>query len=412
MLGRMIIALRQADWLDPSRARGYRLVLALVLFGGAIGWILLSRHGIDRAGKPLGTDFLAFWSAARLALAGTPDAAWNIVHIAAAERAAMPVDPGPSSFLYPPPFLLVCLPFGLLPYFIALPLWLALTGAAYFAAVRFWLPGHRGAILTIAAFPAVMSNLGHGQNGFLTAALLGSGLWLLDRRPFVAGLLLGALVIKPQIALAVPILLLTGGYGRTMLAALGSAATLCAAATFCFGWGVWSAFLDGAGLGRAILDHGLVEPEKMVSSFAALRVLHASPALAYAGQILVATIAVPALVRVGRAQRISPGGAAAFTVAVTLLITPFLLDYDLTAAAIPLAWLFSDGLRRGFRPWEKSALLAGYILPLIARPLALATGLPIAPLILAALAIIIARAALSGQEATQPSARPEAAAFG
>lgn len=410
MPGRMIIALRHADWFDASRARGYRLVLALVLFGGAAGWILLSRHGIDRAGKPLGTDFLAFWSAARLALAGTPEAAWNIVRIAAAERAAMPVDPGPSSFLYPPPFLLFCVPFGLAPYFVALPLWLALTGAAYFAATRLWLPAHRGAILTIAAFPAVMSNLGHGQNGFLTAALLGSGLWLLDRRPVVAGLLLGALVIKPQIALGVPILLLAGGHWRALLAALGSAATLCLAATLCFGDRVWTAFFEGARLGRAILDHGLVEPEKMVSSFAALRVLHVSPAPAYAGQMVVAAIAVLALIRVCRAQAVPAGGAAALTVAVTLLMSPFLLDYDLTVAAIPLAWLFSEGLRRGFRPWEKLALLLGYLLPLVARPLALATGVPVAPLILAALAILIARAALWNDAAAQPTGRSKTVA--
>jgi len=412
MLGRMIIALRQADWLDQSRARGYRVVLVIMLFGGAAGWILLSRHGVDRAGKPLGTDFLAFWSAARLALAGTPEAAWNLARLAATERAAMPVDPGASSFLYPPPFLLVCLPFGSIPYFIALPLWLTLTGVSYFAVIRRWLPAHCGAILTIAAFPAVMTNLGHGQNGFLTAALLGSGLWLLDRRPLVAGLLLGALIIKPQIALAVPVLLVAGGHKRASLAAVISAATFCAAATFCFGGRVWSAFLNGAGLGRAILDHGLVEPEKMVSSFAALRVLHAAPAVAYSGQMLVAAIAALALIRLARARAAPAGGAAALTVAVTLLMSPFLLDYDLTATAIPLAWLFSEGMRRGFRPWEKSTLALSYILPLIARPLALATGLPTAPLILGMLAVAVARAALPERETAKPPARSKATAFG
>lgn len=394
MISRLLTALRDADWLDRSRARAYRALLALVLLCGALCWVWLSRDGIDPTGKPLGTDFLAFWSAARLALAGTPDAAWNIARIAATERGAMPVDPGVSSFLYPPPFLLACLPFGVAPYLIALPLWLALTGTLYFTAVRRWLPGHRTALLTIAAFPAVLSNLGHGQNGFLTAALLGGGLWLLNRRSWLAGLLLGALVIKPQLALAIPILLVAGGHKRALLAALASAASLCAAATLCFGTGVWQAFIDATSLGRAILDQGLVEPGKMVSIFAALRLLHAPPALAYAAQILVAAIAALALVRVTRTRGVASGGAAAFAVAASLLMSPFLLDYDLTVAAIPLAWLFSEGLRRGFRSWEKSALALAYMLPLLARPLALATGLPIAPLVLAALAIMVGRAAL------------------
>ena len=274
-----------------------------------------------------------------------------------------------------------------------MPLWLALTGAAYFAAVRLWLPVHRGMVVTIAAFPAVMGNLGHGQNGFLTAALLGGGLWLLDRRPGVAGLLLGALVIKPQLALAVPILLLVGGHRRALLAALASAATLCLGATLCFGMQVWRAFFEAAPLGRANLDQGLVEPGKMVSLFAAFRLLQATLALAYSAQILVAAIAGLALACLARTRDAAAGGQAAFAVSATLLMSPFLLDYDLTAAAIPLAWLFSEGVRRGFRPWEKSVLALGFLLPLVARPIALATGVPIAPLILAALALTVARAA-------------------
>jgi hypothetical protein len=402
MIGRLIPALRNADWLDRSRARAYRALLALILLGGAVAWVLLSRHGIDLAGKPLGTDFIAFWSAAQLALAATPEAAWNIAQISATERAAMPVDPGTTSFLYPPPFLLACLPFGQLPYFAALPLWLALTGAAYFAAIRLWLPAHRGRLLTIAAFPALVSNLGHGQNGFLTAALLGGGLWLLGRRPWIAGLLLGALVIKPQIALAVPILLIAGGHGRALGAALTSACALCLTATFCFGVQIWRAFFAAAPLGRAILDNGLVEPEKMVSLFAALRVLHASPALAYSAQIMVAMVAGCAVVYLARARCVPAEGQAAFAVAASLLMSPFLLDYDLTAAAVPLAWLFSEGVRRGFRPWEKSMLALAYVLPLIARPLALGVGLPVAPLILAALALTVARAAFADPEHARP----------
>ncbi|MDB5736863.1 MAG: hypothetical protein JWO65_531, partial [Sphingomonas bacterium] len=69
------------------------------------------------------------------------------------------------------------------------------------------------------------------------------------------------------------------------------------------------------------------------------------------------------------------------------------LDYDLAALAIPLAWLFGEGLRRGFLPWEKAALVAGYLLPLVARDLALDLGVPIAPLVLIAVFAACARAA-------------------
>ena len=63
-------------------------------------------------------------------------------------------------------------------------------------------------IATLAlAFPAVFVNLGHGHNGFLTAALIGFALLWLDRRPVVAGILFGLLAYKPQFGLMIPLVL-------------------------------------------------------------------------------------------------------------------------------------------------------------------------------------------------------------
>ena len=390
-----LATLRDADWLDAERARSYRTAVLVVTLVVLAAWLGLSRHGIDRLGKPLGTDFLAFWSAARLALAGTPAAAYDLARLYAVERGSMPVDPGVSSFLYPPPFLLVCLPLGLLPYFWALPLWLATTGTAYALVVRRWLGARRGWLTTLLAFPAVMTDIGHGQNGFLTAALLGGGLWLLDRRPWVAGLLLGCLVVKPQLAFAVPVLVLASGRWRTALAGAAAAGMLALVSLAVLGPGVWRGFLAGSAVARAILEQGLVEPGKMVSVFAAVQVRHGGIALGYMSQAIVALAAAAGLVLVCRRGGGVPGGQAALCAAATVLMSPFLLDYDLTATAIPLAWLFGEGLRRGFRPWEKPILAAGYLLPLCARDLAMAAGLPVAPLVLGALTWATARAAIT-----------------
>jgi hypothetical protein len=49
------------------------------------------------------------------------------------------------------------------------------------------------------AFPAVFINAAHGQNGFLSAALIGVGLLVMDRRLLLAGLLLGAMTYKPHL---------------------------------------------------------------------------------------------------------------------------------------------------------------------------------------------------------------------
>ena len=402
-------ALRDARWLDARRARAYRLILLGVTILLAIAWVAGAHQGIDRAGKPLGTDFLAFWSASRLALSGDPAAAYDLARIYAMERGSMPIDPGLSSFLYPPPFLLACLPLGLAPYFVSLALWLAATGTAYILVVRRWLGDHRGAVITILAFPAVFANIGHGQNGFLTAALLGGGLWWLDRRPWLAGLLLGALVIKPQLALAVPVLVLASGRWRVTLAGLVSALALCAASLLAFGRAAWTGFLGGGGTARAIVERALVEPGKMVSPFAGVQVLHGGIAAGYAIQICVALTAVALLATVCRRGGTARGQAALCAVATTL-ISPFFLDYDLTLLAIPLAWLFGEGLRRGFLPWEKLILASAYALPLVSRDLALGLGLPIAPPVLLALLFGTARAALwNTRSAVSRSGRPELA---
>jgi hypothetical protein len=390
-VGRIVDLVAEARWLDGGRARAYRLILLAVAAGSLLLWTAGSRHGIDRSGHPLGTDFLAFWSAARLAIAGHAAGAWTLAHVYAVERAAVATDPGPSSFLYPPPFLLVCWPFGLLPYFAAWVAWVAATGAAWLAVARLWLGGAPGWLATALAFPAIAIEVANGQNGFLTAALLGGGLWLIDRRPWLAGLLLGALVVKPQLALALPVLVLAGGRWRVGIAGVASAAALSLASLAAFGPGVWIAFRDGNALGRAILEQGLVEPGKMASAYAAVRVLGGAPALAYAVQAAVAIVAAAGLVRVCRG-RSAPGGVAATTIVAGALMSPFLFDYDLVGVGFALAWRWREGLRGGFLRWERAVLAASFVLPLIARTLALDAGLPIAPVVLLALLAVVVRA--------------------
>ena len=207
-------ALRTAPWLTPARARGWARLLAgaTVLAAAAM---LLATHGGSRPdpwGRVLGTDFSSFWTAARLALGGRPGAAWGSAHTEA-QHAAFPASAGFDgsnyAFFYPPPFLLLCLPLGLLPYGPALAAWLLATGAAQLAVLRVLLPRAWPATLTMLACPATLLNAAHGQNGALSAALLGGATLWLERRPRCAGLCLGALCFKPQLALLVVPALLT-----------------------------------------------------------------------------------------------------------------------------------------------------------------------------------------------------------
>jgi hypothetical protein len=384
-------ALRTAGWLDGARARAWRDILLVMSGLAAIGWIALARGGLDLAGKPLGTDFLSFYAASRLALGGDPAGAYAVATHGAAEVAVFGRDVGYAAFFYPPLFLLICTPLALLPYLGALAAWLGATGALFAGALRGWLDRRLG-WRTAAAFPAVLMNLGHGQNAFLSAGLLGAGAMWLETRPILAGVAFGLVAFKPHLGLVLPLALAARGRWRTFAAAALTVLAFAGASYAAFGAETWRAFLANSALARATLEQGLVEPGKMASAFAAVRVLGGPLWLAYAVQGLIALAVAAGLVRALR-RRPAPKAEGALIVLAALLASPFLLDYDLVILAFPLAWLAGQGLENGFRPWEKAALFAGFLLPLVTRGLAMQAHAPLAPLVLGGLFLLILRRA-------------------
>src|SRR5262245_9294725 len=167
---------KSGAWLTRERLRAYPLILLAAFIAATVIWIALADGLIDRNGQPIGTDFSNVWAAGRLALDGAPDAPYDIARQHAAEKAIFGGRDVPLyGWHYPPIFLLVGAALALMPYGWALVAWTAITLPAYLAAVRAILPAKETVLLAL-AFPAVFVNLGHGQNGFLTAALLGGGL--------------------------------------------------------------------------------------------------------------------------------------------------------------------------------------------------------------------------------------------
>jgi alpha-1,2-mannosyltransferase len=63
-----------------------------------VAWIALSHGGVDRQGKPIGTDFASFWSASRLALTGQAAEAWSVPAHWGAQRALFGAQVGYSAF--------------------------------------------------------------------------------------------------------------------------------------------------------------------------------------------------------------------------------------------------------------------------------------------------------------------------
>jgi alpha-1,2-mannosyltransferase len=382
----MIEALRSGRWLTRDRLRVYPLLLGLGLAAALIA-IVATRVGVfDHWGRPLGSDFSQIWIAGGEILAGRPAQPYDNAAHAAAQAAMFGTKDSFYSWPYPPYFLAIATLAAMLPYLAALAVWQGSTLLLYLAAVLRagrGLPFDRSAIIGVAlVFPAVTVNLIHGHNGFLTAALLTGGALLVPTRPLMAGVLLGLLAYKPQLALAVPVALLAGGFLRTTVAAVVTVVVATLATVAAFGIEPWQAFAASTSFTQhVVLEQGAPGFAKMQSPFAAVRLLGGGIPLAYAVQGIVTVAVLAALALIWRSESDLRLKAAALMVA-SLLTTPYCMDYDMVVLGPAIAALASLGLASGFRPYGMTLLAAVWIMPLVARPLAVASDVPIGALLM------------------------------
>jgi Glycosyltransferase family 87 len=386
--------LRSGQWLTAARARGYSLILLGICAIAVAGWIAMADGLIDRNGKPLGTDFSNVYAAGTLIWQGRPAEAYEPALQHAAEKAVFGGREAPFyGWHYPPFFFAVAVVVAAVPYAWGLAIWLAASFAAYLATIRAILPGPQ-TLLIAAAFPAVFVNIGHGQNGFLTTALLGGALHLLDRRPWLAGVLIGLLAYKPQFGVLIPVALLAGGRWSSIGAAAATVAALVALSFVTLGGGVWQAFADSMTFTQTVvLEQGGTGWEKIQSIFSAVRMWGADVHTAYAVQIALALTLAASLAWLWRSDAVFELKASALASG-SLLATPYVLDYDLVVLAVAIAFFVRHGLRRGFRTFEISMLAAAWIVPLLSRGIAGVTGIPLGLLVLLGLYVVTLRRAV------------------
>lgn len=399
-------ALRSGAWLTPARIRGYSLILLGISVIALVGWVALSDGLSDRNGKPIGTDFSSFYAAGSLVLDGRAGDVYNMAaHHAREQQIFGPATPY-YGWLYPPIFLLLATPLAAMPYPVALAVWQISSFAFYLAVIGFIVGGlgKRGTaisqtwLVVAAGFPAVLINLGHGQNGFLTAGLFGAALLVLPSRQLLAGVLFGLLAYKPQFALVIPIALLAAGQWRAILAAGITVIALVGLTSLIFGFDLWLAFAASTGTSRKLLlEQGDVGFEKLQSVFAAVRMWGGGIALAYAIQGIVSVVVVCGTAWIWLSAYNRDLKSALLVVA-TLLASPHVLDYDLVVLAVAMAFFVRYGMRYGFRSFEISLLATAWMVPLLSRGIAGLTGIPLGLLVLMALFVFILRRAMADRE--------------
>ena len=296
--------------------------------------MILAEFGWNVA-QPTSRDFVSFWGASQFALSGHPSLAYDNAALHALQLRVAAFNGGEMPFPYAPFFLLLVMPFGLLPFPIALIAWSLIGYVIYlFSASRL----HPGLAWAAAAFPPVYATAAIGQNGFITAALFLGGLALLDRRPWIAGMLLGCLILKPQLALMLPVAMLAARRWQVIGGAMFSSVIVIAAGFLIFGPSATSAWLDQMPLYARIARDGLVGWHKLISAYAAARQIGVPEAVAFVFHFAVALAAALAVWRIWRTET---GADAKFAIlsAATLLASPYLYVYDMLVLLPAFAYL-------------------------------------------------------------------------
>lgn len=346
---------------------------------------------IDAAGHPIVNDYVVFWTVGHQALRGLAAATYNEHAEHAAELASIghrfDVLLGWS---YPPPFLFVVSALASLPYVAGFLFW-GLSTLALQAGVVSAIAKRRAAFFVACAAPWVAIELILGQNGFLTAALIGLVLLHLEKRQILSGLLLGLLIYKPQFGVLFPLALAAGGYWRAFVWAAASAIAVNLAAGAAFGFDTFAAFLHA--LSNAAGSH-LVRSDlgwnKLQSIYGLLRYLGAPAVAAWIAQALICVVGALCVILCWRSRNIPFALKAAQLAATVPFVTPYILYYDVPVLAVTIAFLFRQ---RSFDRIEYSVIapctLCLFLPFFVNVPSALLATVPAA-------ALVIRRIVLSG----------------
>lgn len=395
----LLQGLRSGAWLTAERLRVIPLIMLAVMVLSCVYLVATSKDYVDFMGRPLGTDFSNIYIAGLFVLEGEPEAPFDVEKHYARQQAMFGEDVLFFGWHYPPFLLGVSALLALLPYGAALAVWQLGTLALYLWAIwritgQVRMPDwKRYTVLLALAYPAVFVNITHGHNGFLSCALLAGGLYLLDRRPFVAGILFGLLAYKPQFGVMIPLVLAVTGRWHSFASAALTVVAMVLLSTAAFGVEIWDAFRSASEFTRdVVLEQGGTGWHKIQSLFSWVRMLGGPVWLAYAVQGAGMVAVGGCLVWLWRSGAAFALKAAGLCTGV-MLATPYSLDYDLVVLAGAIAFFVVDGLEKGFRPWEKTLVALLWLSPFVTRIVAMHIHVPLSVvLMLAFFGCILARA--------------------
>lgn len=339
--------------------------------------------GVGHPMQVINVDFANYWMAGQMTLSGGQQELFSFPVYFAHLQAAFGADYPVHNWGYPPHFLLLLWPLGLLGYKVGLLMFLAVTFALFAWAVfvfrKAYAPRSDLRLLVLALFGYSLMMIYTTQNGFLTSALLLFGLAWMKQRPAAAGLAFALLTIKPQLGLLIPVLLLLDRNWRTLIWAGVFTVAVVGLSAALFGVQSWMAFVtETMGYQRYVMtEWSGIFLCMMRTAFAGARTLGFTADTAYLMQWPVSIVGAVLVFWAWRRQS-DPLQRAFTLVCGTFVISPYAFNYDMGALSAIAAMIV------GSQPIKRFASLAVSVVAALAACVTILgrSNLPIAPLLL------------------------------
>jgi glycosyl transferase family 87 len=342
-----------------SRLNLYGYGLAVVYAAALTHFYLAGVWIVDGSGAPIYGDFTDAWIAGWHALTADASQLYDSNEFVRIQKALLGAsDIFYPNWPYPPTFFLVLAPLSTLPYPYAFVTWDVATLLGCLVVV-YLIVRRPAAIALVLASPFTAWNFLAGQNGFLTAALLGGSLFFFEKQPVVAGALIGCLTYKPQFGILLPVALVAARQWRAFVSAAVATAVLAAVSVLLFGADAWTTFPNGL-VGQTNLNLRAGADSNwgyLQTVYGLIRNLHGPATAAWLAQGFTTLAAAIIVWMLWRSPVRYPLKAAALSAA-ALIATPYAFAYDMAALAIPVAFLAKDQIECGMLRGEQTIMIA------------------------------------------------------
>jgi hypothetical protein len=352
----------------PKRKIYVRALLATLAISVALTAIGFARLSPWHSGL---VDFDVFHIVAQRVWLGDADLVYQFEKFLDMQRAAS----GSDSFMpwtYPPQFDLLLAPFALVPTGTAYFLFIAATLVFYLIVLRS-IAANYFVLALIVLLPAIEVTIACGQNGFLTAGLIGLVCLCFEERPIAAGLALGLMVIKPHLAITFAAYAILA---RRWIIVVTAGAVVLVSSLLCtlvFGPQIWAALMQSVHDSAIFLERGYYPLFRMISLYAGLRTVGLPASAAFLGQTVVAAGCL-GIIAIACYRQFPARWCLGLVAMLAVSISPYAYDYDFPIFGIGLALVLPE-LKRDAGEGERTVIyLAAMIIGAYGNLLAAVMG--------------------------------------